>query len=106
FASFPASPEFSIYGQQPDSGPVPAQWRTDMAVATAKKTANGKPDAKHNIEAMREAYYERISKYDMAPLWKVMSSVVTKEPVTHCAPAIWRFQDAKALVLESGPLII
>ncbi len=76
-----------------------------MAVATAKKTANGKPDAKHNIEAMREAFYERIAKYDMAPLWKVMKSVVTKEPVTHCAPAIWRFADAKALVLESGPLI-
>jgi gentisate 1,2-dioxygenase len=76
-----------------------------MAVATAKKTSNGKPDPKHNIEAMREAYYERISKYDMAPLWKVMSSVVTKEPVTHCVPALWRFQDAKALVLESGPLI-
>src|SRR5580704_580007 len=76
-----------------------------MAVVTAKKTSNGKPDAKHNIEAMREAYYERIAKYDMAPLWKVMKSVVTKEPVTHCAPAIWRFQDAKALVLESGPLI-
>ena len=72
-----------------------------MAVATAHKTA----DSKHNIEAMREAYYERIAKYDMAPLWKVMKSVVTKEPVTHVAPAIWRFADAKALVLESGPLI-
>ncbi len=76
-----------------------------MAVASAKKAGNGKPGAKHNIEAMREAYYERISKYDMAPLWKVMSSVVTKEPLTHCVPALWRFQDAKSFVLESGPLI-
>ncbi|HEX4554266.1 MAG TPA: cupin domain-containing protein, partial [Xanthobacteraceae bacterium] len=74
-----------------------------MAVATADKA--GKPDAKHNIEAVREAYYDRISKYDMAPLWKVMASVVTKEPVTHCVPALWRFNDAKAMVLESGPLI-
>ncbi len=57
-----------------------------MAVATAKKSSNGKPDPKHNIEAMREAYYERIAKNDMAPLWKVMKSVVTKEPVTRCAP--------------------
>ena len=76
-----------------------------MAVASAKKAGNGKPGAKHNIEAMREAYYERISKYDMAPLWKVMNSVVTKEPLTHCVPALWRFQDAKSFVLESGPLI-
>jgi len=75
-----------------------------MAVSTAKKQ-NGKPDTKHNIEAMREAFYERISEYDMAPLWKVMKNVVTKEPVTQCIPALWRFADAKALVLESGPLI-
>src|ERR1700724_3380472 len=73
-----------------------------MAVATAKKTTDGKPDAKHNLEAMREAYYERIAKYDMAPLWKVMKSVVTKEPVTHVAPAMWRFADVKALVLGAG----
>jgi len=75
-----------------------------MAVSTAKKQ-NGKPDAKHNIEAMREAFYERISEYDMAPLWKVMKNVVTKEPVTQAVPALWRFADAKSLVLESGPLI-
>jgi gentisate 1,2-dioxygenase len=75
-----------------------------MAVATAKKT-NGKPDSKHNIEAMRQAYYERIAKHDMAPLWKVMNSVVTNEPVTRCVPAIWHFDDVKSLVMESGGLI-
>jgi gentisate 1,2-dioxygenase len=73
-----------------------------MAVATATKT---NPDSKHNLQGAREAFYEKIAKYDMAPLWKVMNSVVTKEPVTHAAPALWRFADAKALVLESGPLI-
>jgi gentisate 1,2-dioxygenase len=76
-----------------------------MAVATAKKPTNGKPDTKHNIEAIREAYYDRIDKYDMAPLWKVMESVVTREPVTHCVPVVWRFKDIKALVMESGDLI-
>ena len=40
---------------------------------------------KHNIEAMREDYYQRIAKHGMTPLWKVMNSVVTKEPVTRCA---------------------
>jgi gentisate 1,2-dioxygenase len=75
-----------------------------MAVATAKRQ-NGKQDSKHNIEAVRQAYYDRIDKYDMAPLWKVMESVVTKEPVTHCVPVVWRFKDIKALVMESGDLI-
>jgi hypothetical protein len=40
-----------------------------MAVATATKPDDGKPDRKHNIEAMRRDYYERIAKRDMAPLW-------------------------------------
>ena len=53
-----------------------------MAVATARKSTNGKPGPKHNIEAIREAYYERIAKRDMAPLWKVMSTIITDEPVT------------------------
>src|SRR5712675_743339 len=81
-----------------------------MASATAGKRAQGKsqggaPGPKHNVDAVREAYYERISKFDMAPLWKVMKSVVTKEPVTRCAPVIWHYDDVKALVMESGGLI-
>ena len=41
----------------------------------------------------------------MTPLWKVMDSVVTKEPVTRCAPMIWHYDDIKRLVMESGGLI-
>src|SRR5580704_9377652 len=76
-----------------------------MAVATATKSADGGPDTKHNIEAVRQGFYGRIAKKDMAPLWKVMGSVVTKEPVTRCQPHVWHYDDVKALVLESGGLI-
>ena len=77
-----------------------------MASATASKRAESTgPDPKHNIEAMREAYYQRIAKHDMTPLWKVMKNVVTKEPVTRCRPVIWHYDDIKRLVMESGPLI-
>ncbi len=41
-----------------------------MTAATAKKP--GTPDPTHNIEAVRQAYYDRISKHSMTPLWKVM----------------------------------
>ena len=75
-----------------------------MTKQAAAKT-NGKPGPKHNIDAMREAYYERISKFDMAPLWKVMKNVVTKEPVTRCVPHVWHYDDVKSLVMESGGLI-
>jgi gentisate 1,2-dioxygenase len=76
-----------------------------MAVATARKSSNGKPGPKHNIEAVRQAYYDRIAKHDMVPLWKRMQSVVTNEPVSRAAPVIWHFNDVKSLVLESGGLI-
>src|ERR1700681_59629 len=81
-----------------------------MASATAGKRAQGKgnggpPSPKHNVDAVREAYYERLSKFDMAPLWKVMKSVVTKEPVTRCVPVVWHYDDVKSLVMESGGLI-
>src|ERR1700742_2172761 len=79
-----------------------------MPSATTKPSAsktNGRPNPKHNIDAMRDAYYERISKFDMAPLWKVMKNVVTKEPVTRVLPHVWKYSDVKELVMESGGLI-
>ena len=76
-----------------------------MAVATANKPGNGAPDPKHNIEAMREAYYASIAKHAMTPLWKVMSTLVPDEPVTRCLPAVWHFDDVKPLVMEAGGLI-
>jgi gentisate 1,2-dioxygenase len=74
-------------------------------VSAAKPNTEGTPGPKHNIEAMREEFYERISQRDLAPLWKVMSSVVTKEPVTRVMPHVWRYDDVKSLVMESGGLI-
>ncbi|HEX2654541.1 MAG TPA: gentisate 1,2-dioxygenase [Xanthobacteraceae bacterium] len=74
-----------------------------MAVSTAQQGRN--PGPKDNVEAVRQAYYDRISAYDMAPLWEVLKNLVPKEPVTACAPAIWRYKDAKPLVAEAGELI-
>jgi len=76
-----------------------------MSVAAAKPPSSGEPDRKHNLAKMREAYYERVARHDMAPLWKVMSTIITDEPVTRCAPVIWHYHDVKSLVMESGSLI-
>ena len=76
-----------------------------MASATATQSADSRAGPKHNIEAIREEYYARIAQHSMTPLWKVMNSVVTKEPVTRCAPVIWHYDDIKRLVMESGGLI-
>ena len=57
-----------------------------MSVAVAKHAKGPGADAKHNLKAVREAYYDKISKYDMAPLWEVLKNVVTSEPKTKCIP--------------------
>ena len=75
------------------------------SATTTKAKTNGRPGPKHNIDAAREEFYARISKRDMAPLWKVMSSVVSKEPATRCVPHVWNYDDVKSLVMESGGLI-
>jgi len=62
-------------------------------------------DPKHNVTGNRQAYYDKISKKDMAPLWEVLRNVVTKEPKSKCAPNIWKFDDIKGLMLEAGDVI-
>ena len=76
-----------------------------MATVKAKQPDQGAPDRKHNIEAMRQDYYGRISRHGMTPLWKVMGTLFRDEPVSRCAPAVWHFDDVKSLVMEAGGLI-
>ncbi len=71
-----------------------------MAVATASQ-----PGSKHNVQVARQAYYDKISKFHMAPLWEVLKDLVTPEPKTACRPAIWKFADVKRLMLEAGDVI-
>src|SRR5262249_14313489 len=78
---------------------ITARTENPMSVATAT------PDPKHNLHTARQAYYDKISKYDMAPLWEDLKNLVTKEPKSQCEPALWKFDDAKKLVLEAGEVI-
>jgi gentisate 1,2-dioxygenase len=60
---------------------------------------------RHNVDAVRQAYYDKIGAYDLAPLWEVLRNIVTPEPRTKCQPAIWKFDDVKRLILEAGSVI-
>ncbi len=76
-----------------------------MTSATATTVDTAQPSPKHNLQLAREAYYERIGKNNMAPLWEVLKHLVTKEPVTKAVPALWSFDDFKQLVFEAGEVI-
>ena len=78
----------------------------DAATAPAAKNVSKKAQ-KYDGSAnpVRAEYYERISQRDMTPLWEVLKYLVTKQPVTQCVPAIWRFDEVKPLVEEAGRLL-
>lgn len=55
--------------------------------------------------AQREAYYRRIAAKHLTPLWEVLSSLVPERPASPCLPAIWRYEEVRPWLMESGQLI-
>jgi len=53
----------------------------------------------------RRAFYERISRKNLTPLWLSLANLVTPEPVSACKPAAWSFAEVRAAMLEAGGLI-
>jgi len=48
----------------------------------------------------RRAYYERIARHGMTPLWQVLGTLVPPQPRTPTMPALWRYADVRDAVLE------
>lgn len=53
----------------------------------------------------RLAFYDKIDKQNMTPLWSVLADLVTPEPKSGCQAALWHFADIKTALLEAGGLI-
>jgi gentisate 1,2-dioxygenase len=62
-------------------------------------------DPKHNTQAARKAYYDKISRHSLSPAWERLGELIADEPRSQCVPAIWKFKDTKAMVMESAELI-
>jgi gentisate 1,2-dioxygenase len=55
--------------------------------------------------AERQAFYSRIDKSSVAPLWEVLHGLITKEPNTPCVPCLWKWSELRPWLLESAGLI-
>jgi len=55
--------------------------------------------------ADRKAFYRRIERENLAPLWEVLGDLVPPTPRTPCLPAVWRYSTVRKHLLESGTLI-
>lgn len=53
----------------------------------------------------RRAFYERIGRKHLTPLWTSLAALVTPEPVSGCQPAAWSFAEVRAAMIEAGGLI-
>ena len=53
----------------------------------------------------REAFYDRISSLNLAPLWEVLKDVVPPEPKSQADPAIWRYKNVRPYLMECGKLL-
>jgi gentisate 1,2-dioxygenase len=53
----------------------------------------------------REAYYNRIDKSNLAPLWEVLHNLVLKEPRSPALPVMWRYDEIRPYIMEAGSVI-
>lgn len=55
--------------------------------------------------AARPDFYRRIGKLNAAPLWEVLSEIVGAHPHPASVPALWRYDELRPFLMESGQLI-
>jgi gentisate 1,2-dioxygenase len=53
----------------------------------------------------RKAFYQRIDREHLSPLWEVLGDLVPQTPRTPCVPALWRYAAVRPHLLEAGALI-
>jgi len=62
-------------------------------------------DAKPEASKGMQEFYKRLDTKNAAPLWEVLADLVTPEPRTRCVPAMWRYEEIRPMLMESGGLI-
>ncbi len=59
----------------------------------------------HNIDPVRQEFYERIKPNSLAPLWQVLHGLVTAEPNVATQAYRWRYDEVRPYLLEACKLI-
>ena len=72
----------------------------DTAAPTQSGTGTSGTDTPERL-----AFYEKIGRQNMTPLWTSLANLVTPTPRSPCRPASWRFADIRSAMLEAGALI-
>jgi gentisate 1,2-dioxygenase len=62
-------------------------------------------DGKPAPSPLRQEFYRRLRAKNAAPLWEVLSDLVSPAPRPRCVPTLWQYGDLRPLLLESGGVI-
>ena len=57
------------------------------------------------VPANRQKFYDRLTPKAMAPLWEVLKGLVPDEPKSKFAAHVWKFAEARPLLMEAGDLL-
>ena len=60
---------------------------------------------KPDTNAEREDFYHRLKTKSAAPLWEQLADLVLAQPRPGCVPALWRYEEMRPYLMESGKLI-
>src|SRR5215831_12314492 len=53
----------------------------------------------------RKAFYARIDRHNLTPLWETLGVLVPPHPSPACVPALWGYRDVRPYLMEAGRLI-
>ncbi len=57
---------------------------------------------KAGLSAERKELYARLDHRNLAPLWEVIGELVPLHPKPSFAPALWKYEDVRPLIMEGG----
>jgi gentisate 1,2-dioxygenase len=60
---------------------------------------------KPSSEAARQAFYQRMDRDNLAPLWEVLHALVPPQPQSPCKPGYWNYQAIRPYIMEAGRAI-
>lgn len=53
----------------------------------------------------RREFYERAEGKSLSPLWEILGTIASNEPVAKAAPALWKYDEVRPYLIEASTLI-
>jgi gentisate 1,2-dioxygenase len=63
------------------------------------------PDSSAARADMRQEFYRRMDRANLAPLWEVLHALVPPQPQSPCKPGYWNYKAIRPFIMESGGVI-